>query len=671
MTVPDLTLARAAVERGDFGGALEALAADPEAPGSPEGLEVAAAARYGLGDLEGAIGSWERLSALEAGAGRSEAAARAAAMVAVLLLCESGLMAAVRGWAARSRRLLGDAPPGAVHALLALVTAYERLLTGDPEGAAAHAREAVELGERFGVDPARGLGRTAVARIAMQAGEVEHGLALLDELAVDLAAGEFDPLTTGNVYCELVCAALWVGHQDRAREWTTVMDRWRTGPALGSTHGRCRIHRAELLRISGPVASAEAEALGACAELRPWMRREYGWPLTELGNIRLRRGDLDGAEEAFLEAHGQAWAPQPGLALLRLAQGQPEVAAAMVRAEIEHPMSVPWKERPPFGGLRLVPLLAAKAAISAAAGDAAGAEEAATQLEEICGSYGGPLLRAEARLARARAALVAGRPEEAIEPAQDAASAWTELEAPYDAGEARVVLGSALAACGRGELARVEWRAAATGFGAFGAHRRAAEVARLADLAGAPARPAPAPAVAWLERDGERWRIGYADKEVSVPDLKGVALLARLLAAPGREFHALDLAGAGVVEPGLPVLDQEAREAYRRRLVEVEADLEEAERDNDEARRLLAARDRDYLLAELAGAVGLAGRARLVGGTAERARTSVTRSLRYGLRRITALHPVLGAHLARAVRTGACCSYQPDPVAPLAWRVRC
>lgn len=629
-------------------------------------LERLALERYVAGDLDGCVAAWESLYDVELAAGRAEPAARAAALAALNLLCETGLMAPVRGWVARARRLLGDADPGPVHALLAITTTYERFLSGDPDAALAPAREAVELGERFGVDPARGLGRVALARLAIHAGDVEGGIALLDELAMDLGSGQFDPLTTGNVYCELICAAQWLGRHDRAREWTEVMDRWRDGPAFGATHGRCRVHRAELLRISGPADAAEDEALAACAELRPWMRREYGWPLVELGNIRLRRGDLAGAEEAFREAHERAWSPQPGMALVRLARGDLSGAAAMVRAEIEHPLAVPWKERPPFGELRLVPLLAAEAEIACQRGDAPVVVAAADQLATVLAHYPSAGIRAEAALARARAALLTGDPSGAVDAAQDAVAEWVELEAPYDAAVARTVLGHAHRAAGNDDLARLEWEAASAGFTAFGAEGRVAEVAALLGQ-----HAAVAPGVrASLAREGDRWRLGYAGADAWLPDLKGVQLLATLLAEPGREFPALDLAGAAVVEPGLPVLDEEARASYRRRLAEVEEDLAEAERDNDDARRALASRDREYLLAELSSAVGLAGRSRTTGGTAERARTSVTRSLRYALARVAEAHPDLGAHLSRAVRTGTCCSYVPDPTAPIEWHVR-
>ena len=135
-----------------------------------------------------------------------------------------------------------------------------------------------------------------------------------------MLAGQVDPLTTGMMLCEVICAAQALSMPELAREWTDLMEHWRGGAAFGGIHGRCRVHRAELLRITGPCDAAEAEALTACAELRPWMRREYGWPLVELGMIRLRKGDLAGAEDAFVVAERIAWsaarhlaaAPDPG-----------------------------------------------------------------------------------------------------------------------------------------------------------------------------------------------------------------------------------------------------------------------------------------------------------------------------------------------------------------------
>ena len=178
----------------------------------------------------------------------------------------------------------------------------------------------------------------------------------------------------------------------------------------------------------------------------------------------------------------------------------------------------------------------------------------------------------------------------------------------------------------------------------------------------------------------------FRDRATTIRDLRGLRYIARLTAAPDREFHVLDLVAAetGVLRPdgaptrtegsiahggeaGLPLLDDTARSAYRRRLAEIDDDIDEAHRMNDPHRATLAERDRDYLVSELASAIGLGGRRRSIGASAERARTSVARSIRYALDQLAQVQPELAAHLRRSVRTGAYCSYVSDPVTPVAW----
>jgi hypothetical protein len=637
---------------------------DPdEALEPPDRLEERASAAYAAGDFEGCVAAWEALYADRLRAADAPGAARAAAMVAMYLLVDSGLMAPVRGWLARAERLLEPEDEAPLHAVLAAVRGYERLFCGDPEAARGNATRAVELGARHGVAEAAVIGQTALARLTLADGRIAEGLALLDEVGARLMAGEVDALTTGMMLCEVVCAAQSLAMHDLAREWTDAMERWGQHAGFGGLHGRCRVHRAELLRISGPCEAAEEEALGACADLRPWMRREFGWPLTELGMIRLRRGDLAGAEAAFTAAHEHSWSPQPGLALLHLARGEADRAASSIADAIDHPVDLPWKERP-VGNLQIAPLLDAQTEIALARSDADTCTEAATRLTGITDTWPSRSLAAAAALARARAALLAGDADAAATEAATSVAAWADLGAPYETSVARVVLGRARAAAGRDDLAHEEWTTARRTFADFGAVTRAEEVSR---LLGEPSRGAlPAGAASFRASDGLR-TVCFHGSEVVLPDLVGFRHLERLLMQPDVEVHVLDLVGTPLAEAGVPLLDEDAKAAYRRRLADVEEDLEEARRNDDLARLELAERDREYLLRELERAVGRHGRVRTTGGTAERARTSVARSVRYALDRLAEAHPLAAGHLRQCVRTGTWCRYVPDPVSPISW----
>jgi hypothetical protein len=690
----ELQAARVAVERGDWQLALDLLEEIGPAAESAEGLELRAQATYGNGDFEPSVAAWEDLHTLQIDEGNNVEAARAAAMVAMFLMMDTGMMAPVRGWLRRAERLLVGSEDVPAHAVIAAVRGYERFMCGDMDAAREESARAIELGERLGVESIVMIGRVCASRVRIFDGDLDEGLDLLDDIAIDLMAGQVDPLTTGMMYCELICAAQGLALQDRAIEWTEVMDKWRPGAAVGAISGRCRVHRAELLKISGPCDRAEEEALGACDELRPWMRREFGWPLVELGNIRLRKGDLAGAEEAFIAAHERAWSPHPGLALLRLAQGDPASASAMISDAIANPFDIPSKERPPFGDLRLAPLFDAQSEIAAATGDVDAVVGAAQALRSISDSYPSSSLEASAALAAARAALTSGDHVKAIHHAASATAAWAEIGAPFETAVARMVLAESRHESGDVGGARMEWRAAQAAFDEYGAELWATKATQL--LSDPSTAPAPAASSedsgartsATFRCDGDTRTISFGEQTVLMRDLKGFRYIERLLADPGREFHVLDLVAIEGGSPptvrvvdansstttlgfggGLAILDDEARDAYRRRLADVDADIEDATLMNDVGRVELAQRDREYLIAELTAAVGLGGRSRTVGGTAERARTSVTRSMRYSLGRLAEHHSALATHLEQSVHTGTYCVYSRDPLATIHWDV--
>jgi tetratricopeptide (TPR) repeat protein len=676
--------ARDTAARGDSQQAFDLLMeADAAGLLAPTDLPVLGEVAYATGHLDVTIEAWERAHAAYMRAGDQVAAAGAAVRVAMHLLFDTALMAPVRGWLARAERLLEGRGETPTHAWLAVVRTYERLLTGNVAGARQWARRAIEVGSTC--DPAAlAIGQVAEARLLILDGDVQEGLALLDEAGVATVSGDLDPLSTGVVYCELVCALQGLAQYDVAEQWTEAMERWCETNAIGSLHGRCRVHRAEILRLRGSCNEAESEALVACEELRPYLRRELGWPLNELGRIRLHKGDIAGAEGALLAAHRAGWDPQPGLALVRLAQGDAPTAAASIREALERPLRVPSKERPPNTDLQRAPLLEAQVEIEIAAGDIDRARSAADELELVAARFESKALVASAALARGRVRLAEGDAAGAEQSLSEAVRLWNEVGAPYEVALARMDLAEAHRSSGSEHQAVLERQAARTILEGI----EAPSVAPPGHVEHHDAIDEQAVAsVNVFRREGDYWTVIFDGHTVRVRDLKGMRYLARLLADPGREYHVLDLvaaetgSGAQVDSgptAGLPrsalgdageMLDARAKDAYRRRIAEIDDDIGQARAIGDAERTAQADAERDFLVRELSRAVGLGGRDRRAASVSERARVGVTRAVRQAMTRIGEHHPPLGEHLSRTVRTGTYCAYLPDPRVPAGWGV--
>jgi len=689
-----LERARGAAAAGDWQDAYELLIeVDARTPLTGPDVALLAGVAYAAGHPDVTIDTWERVHRASVQAGDHLAAAGAAVRVAMHLLFDTALLAPVRAWLTRAERLLeGHEDDTAVHAWLAVARNYERLLSGDFAGARQWAVRAVEAGT--GRDPAAAaIGRIAEARSLILQGDVSRGVGLLNETAAAAVAGELDPLWTGLVYCEVVCAFQALGQYDLAEEWTNAMERWRHGKPVGSLHGRCRVHRAEILRLRGCCADAETEILTACEELRPYLRREFGWPLTELGRIRLRKGDIQGAEDAFVAAHDAGWDPQPGLALVHLARGDVARAAAGIREALGRPSTIPSKEWPPNTELRRAPLLEAQVDIEIAAGDLVQARSAAEELGHVAALFQSKALGASAALADARVRLAEGDTAGASRVFETAAQQWADIGAPYETALARIGLAHALGAEGQEERAFLEFRAARATFDRIGAvdpETRAAQASGDAGRAEPPHSQRRTDAhladAAVFRRQGDYWLIVFEGRTARLRDSKGLQYLARLLAEPARELHALDLVGAvrsGPDTPGGPaesrlipdagdageLLDERAKRTYRRRLTEIEEDIEEARKMGDADRAAQADAERECLVRELARAVGLGGRDRRAGSASERARSAVTRAIRQALPRVREHNSSLGEHLDRTIRTGTYCTYMPDPRVPVVWKL--
>ncbi|HKH90245.1 MAG TPA: hypothetical protein VKA54_00505 [Gemmatimonadaceae bacterium] len=654
-----------AIARGEWQCAYELLAeADERESLRGPDLALLAEVAYAAGRLDVTIHAWERAHALAMQAGDRFAAAGAAVRVALHLLLDTALMAPVRGWITRAERLLDSQDSTPVHAWLAVVHNYERLLSGDFETARRWARQAIDIGTTC--DPAAAaIGRVAEARSIILAGDVSRGVEMLNEAAVAAVSGELDPLTTGIVYCEVVCAFQALAQYDLAEEWTAAMEQWHRGRPVGSIHGRCRVHRAEILRLRGSCVEAEREALSACEELRPYLRRELGWPLTELGRIRLRTGDIGGAEEAFRAAHEIGWDAQPGLALVSLARGDVEQAARSICDALANDVYVPSKELPPHTELRRAPLLEARVEIELAAGNVELARASADDLSRIATRFESKALVASAALAHGRVGLAQGDAAAALRHFEEATHLWSEIGAPYETALAQKGLAHARA-CGDEGRKDAPRKVESEPRSALGLRNRDENTFR---------------------HEGDYWSVEFEGRAVRLRDAKGLRYLARLLASPGRELHVLDLVSAERDDSGGAIrhverdmaitsgmdagvlLDTNAKAAYRRRLDEIDDDIEEARLLADGERAAQAEAERDFLARELARAVGLGGRDRRAGSSSERARASVTRAIRQSMVRIGEQHPALGEHLKRAVRTGNYCRYLPDSRVPTAWQV--
>jgi DNA-binding NarL/FixJ family response regulator len=280
---------------------------------------------------------------------------------------------------------------------------------------------------------------------------------------------------TGAIYCGLLGACHELVDVRRAREWTDATRRWCDPLPVASLYpGICRVHWAEVLELRGAWEEAEAEALEVCRDMAGIDVYAVADGYYAVGEIRRRRGDLVGAEEAYGLAHDAGRDPQPGLALLRLAQGRTDAATAAMAATLTG-----------FGGSELerAPLLAAQSEIALAAGDLDLALSTAATVLEIAERYGSPGLRAAGLSAHGAAVLAADQAVAALASLRLAATLWQELDAPYDHARARARLAVAYTLLGDDDSATRERDAARACFERLGAQ---ADLRDLGAGAGAP-----------------------------------------------------------------------------------------------------------------------------------------------------------------------------------------
>ncbi len=424
-----------------------------------EDLELFATSAYMLGRDDEYLNILERAHHAYADAGEPLRAAHCAGWVGVTRTLR-GEIGAATGWFGRAQRMLEHHGQDSVEQgwmLLPLVFQHEA--AGDYASAAAAAAEAAEIGQRFGDADLFALAVHAQGDILIKHGRVKEGLGLLDEAMVAVTTGELSPIPTGLVYCGVILACQGVYEVRRAREWTAALTRWCADqPDLVAFTGRCLVHRAEIMQLDGAWSDALEEARRAGLRFAETRSSAAGLAHYRQGELLRLQGHFDAAEAAYREASRSGWEPQPGLAQLRLAQGRTDVAAAAIRRAAGE-VSVPLKR---------AGLLAAYVEIVLAAGDVEDARDACQELGGIVESYESEMLTAMVEQARGAVDL-AEDPRSALVSLRHAWQLWHDLEAPYEAARARVLVGVACRSLGDDETAAMELEAARGVFVQLGA----------------------------------------------------------------------------------------------------------------------------------------------------------------------------------------------------------
>lgn len=384
------------------------------------------------------------------------------------------------GWVKRAERLLDADPDAPEHALLARARLNAALSRGKLDEALAQAETVLEIGRRVADHDIYALGVHDKGRVLVARGDVEEGLALLDEAVVAAISDELSPLVTAIVYCNSTVACQDLADYRRAAEFADAAREWCDRQAISGFPGMCRVRRAEVTRLRGAWGEAENEARQACAELQDFCLDYAGEGFYQIGEIRLRMGDLEAADEAFRRAHELGRDPIPGLALLRAAQGKPAAGLALLKRAV----SAPTTSR-----LHRTRLLVGLVEVAITVGDVAEAAASADELRAIANEFGTHALLASSAVADGMVALRRGDPEDALAALERGRRLWQETDAPYEVAQTRALIGEAHRLIGDVDAADLEFQAARSTFERLGARPDLDRLEEIERTATQPARP--------------------------------------------------------------------------------------------------------------------------------------------------------------------------------------
>ena len=481
MTTGTLARGRDAFQREAWSDAFALLSqVNRESSLEPEDLERLAIAAFLIGEDAASIDALTRAHHAFLEQGEPISAARNAVRLAFGMFERPALQAQATGWLARARRLLDESRADCSElGFLLCAEAFARVRANDVADAAALFAQAVEIAARFKDRDVLALARHGQGRVLLFQNKTAEGLAMLDEVMVSVTCGEVHPIMSGIVYCSVLSVCHDLFDLRRAKEWTTALSAWCDAHPDMLFRGECLVRRSEMLQLHGAWDEALAEAEQACARLHA------GSPVRDAGTSPYRaaelyrlRGEFQKAEDFYRRASQAGRNPHPGLALLRLAQGQVEAAAVAIRHELQERRSPAVRAE----------TLRAAVEILIAAKDAAAARAAAEELARIATAINASFLRASGAEAAGAVALAEGDANAAIALLREACAIWREVEAPYEIARIRALMGLVYRALGDDEGAQMELEAAAEGFDRLGAAPDAAHVTALITTAPSVAR---------------------------------------------------------------------------------------------------------------------------------------------------------------------------------------
>lgn len=444
----------------------ELSAADGDAALEAVDLERLAVAAYLIGEEKDAAAAWTRAHHTLVDGGAVTAAARCGFWLSLTLLLR-GDAAQSAGWLARTERLLEDA--GTDGAESGYVLALRGLLTmgrGDTDAACAIFEQSRAAGERLSDADLKTLSLLARGQALIQLTRIAEGLAALDEAMIAVTAGETSPIMAGVVYCAVILTCRSILDLRRAGEWTAALGEWcAVQPELVAFQGQCLVHRSEILQMRGDWPAAVAEAARACEQQAAQSDTGGGRAFYQQAELHRLCGRFEQAEQLYKEAGLRGCEPQPGLARLRLAQGDLAAAEAAIRRVIAEANG----RQGPGRGTARSEVLGPYVEVMLAAGDVDAARAGAAELEQLAETLDAPLVHAAAAEAAGAVRLAEADATEALTALRHAWTSWQEHEAPYDSARVRVLIALACRQLGDRDTANIHFDAARSVFERLGA----------------------------------------------------------------------------------------------------------------------------------------------------------------------------------------------------------